>query len=182
MLSANKIPALLFRSALVAGSLIIIRSVDSGHLGVGQVPRHRVNGSGFLPSAKNLLFYVFFYSLKFSPCCKDLGATCHTGRVAKPFVTRVLQAFTPSSYQSLNEMPLTCAGVKHLWRDESMTCFLPSFLTPMFLPILECFFVNILFQSRAELVEEYQSRLATREQNKMFVHLPVPSAITEKCC
>ena len=31
--------------------------------------------------------------------------------------------------------------------------FLPSFLTPMFLPILECFFVNILFQSRAELVE-----------------------------
>ena len=61
--------------------------------------------------------------------------------------------------------------------------FLPSFLlTPMFLPILECFFVNILFQSRAELVEEYQSRSATREQNKIFDHLPVPSAITEKCC
>ena len=59
---------------------------------------------------------------------------------------------------------------------------LPSFLTPMFLPILECFFVNILFQSRAEFVEEYQSRSATREQNKIFVRLPLPSAITEKCC
>ena len=63
---------------------------------------------------EKLAFYDFFYSLKGSPCCKDLGATCHTGRVAKPFVTRVLQGLPSASYQGLNEMPLPGAGIIHL--------------------------------------------------------------------